>query len=262
MIPSSVPDRLGNLKVLVVDDHPVNREFLRAGLSELVGRLDLADSGEAAIERCRNETYHVIVMDLHMPQLDGLATANRIRDLEGPSSQARMVVMTADARPEERARLLEGGFDAYLSKPLSIMQLTAALGQIVAPAASSEVKLHPWRHSGTEPLLDPEYAQAASHGDSETAARLGLMLSRELEEKLPLLDRWLIEGRNDRAADLLHQWTGAGGFAGAPRFSRACTTLRRALIDEAASSTGTAYTDFLRIARATSQALTSATAKE
>ncbi len=247
------------MKVLVVDDHPVNREFLRAGLSAIVGQLDLADSGEAAIQRCRTETYHVILMDLHMPQLDGLATANRIRDLDGPSARARMVVMTADARPEERSRLLDGGFDAYLSKPLSILQLTSALHQLMDPAGAREfTPEQQQRHAGSEALLDVQRALTAAHGDAGLASRLGRMLSQELDEKLPLLDQWVIEGHTDKAAELLHQWTGAGGFAGAMRFSRACGDLRRRLQDTAASSTGTAYTDFLRIARATSQALMSA----
>jgi len=253
---SSSADKLRDLAVLVVDDHPVNREFLRAGLSGIVGSLDLVDSGEAAVERCRNRTYHVVLMDLHMPQMDGLATANRIRDLDTPSAHARMVVLTADARPEERTRMLDNGFDAYLSKPLSIMQLVFALRQLFDPALARQPSRNPVRrYSGSETLVDLERAMSATHGDAEVASRLGLMMIRELEEKLPLLDQFMINGRKNEAADLLHQWTGAGGFAGAVRFSRACTTLRRSLEDPAASSTGTAYTDLLRIAWATTAAL-------
>ncbi len=255
MSDSFATDSLGQLKVLVVDDHPVNREFLRAGLTELVGQLDLVDSGEAAIERCGSQAYHVILMDLHMPNLDGLATAHRIRDLGGPAAEARMIVMTADARPEERARLLENGFDAYLSKPMSIPQIATTLRRILELGPAAALRPDPSDFSGTEPLLDLARARVATHGDDDSVARLGLMLGQELAEKLPLLDQWLLSGDKDRVAELLHQWTGAGGFAGATRFSRTCSTLRRSLQDQPSSSTGTAYADFLRTAWAACQAL-------
>lgn len=251
---ASAASTLRRLAVLAVDDHAINREFLRAGLADSVARLDVADSGPAAIECCRKQVYDVILMDLHMPHLDGLATIHRIRDLDTRSARARLVILTADARPEERARLLSEGFDAYLNKPLSIAELKRTLWALFAPAQAHNTQNQP-HESGSEPLIDSERAYAVGHGNSDTAADLGRMLSRELEQKLPLLDRMIAEKKIDEAAALLHQWTGAGGFAGALRFSRECGILRRRLLDPTTSSTGAAYLDFLRTAHATRQAL-------
>lgn len=253
---STSTERLRDTAILVVDDHPVNREFLRVGLSGVVGRLDLVDSGMAAIERCREHTYHVILMDLHMPQMDGLATANSIRDLDAPSAQARMVLLTADTRPEEQARMIDSGFEACLSKPLSINQLLAALQQVLGPGKAREpAASYAARHDNSAPLVDGARILAAAQGDPATADRLGLMLSSELAGKLSLMDQFIAEGRKREAEDLLHQWTGASGFAGAVRLAQACRNLRQRLLDPAPSSIGTAYTDFLRIARATGEAL-------
>ncbi len=251
---ASVDSTLSPLAVLAVDDHAINREFLRAGLGDSVARLDVVDSGPAAIECCRRRVYDVILMDLHMPQMDGLATIHRIRDLDTHSARTRMVILTADARPEERMRLLAEGFDAYLNKPLSIIELKRALWGLFAPAQAHSTRTES-HQTGSEPLIDPDRVDAVALGNPDTAADLGRMLSRELEQKLPLLDQMLAERQIDQAAALLHQWTGAGGFAGALRFSRECGILRRRLLDPATSSTGAAYLQFLRIAHATRQAL-------
>ncbi|TVS13744.1 MAG: response regulator [Wenzhouxiangella sp.] len=255
MTGSSLPDALRALNVLIVDDHEINREFLSIGLADKVARVETSADGASAVERCRTESFDVILMDLHMPQMDGLATAHRIRDLPGSSARSRMIVLTADARPEQRERLLAAGFDAYLNKPLSITDLIEALTELFEPQHGRKA-----RHDGdsprTTPLIDWTCALAAANGQEKTAARLAQMLGRELQERLPELDRMLAEGRKQEAAALLHQWAGAGGFAGAMQFSNACSILCRRLIQADPSSPGTAYAEFLRTAGATRQALT------
>lgn len=241
------------LRVLVVDDHDINREFLQAGLRRLVARVALAEDGASAIRLCRKEDFDVILMDLHMPRLDGLATANRIRDLESHSAHARMVALTADARPEERARLLEAGFDDYLNKPITLPALISAIEALFDPAA--QLPTGTSRPIAPTQLIDRERALEAANGDSALATRLQDMLAAELDDKLPELDRMIAEGRTEPAAELLHQWAGAGGYAGATRMTQACQMLRQRLLAGLDSSPGTTYANFLRIAHATRQTL-------
>ncbi len=236
----------------MVDDHRINREFLGTGLSRMVGRVALAEDGPGAIEVCKREDFDVILMDLHMPRMDGLATANRIRDLDTRSAHAQMVALTADARPEERLRLLEAGFDDYLNKPISIPDLVRAIEALFNPGARREAREHP---AAPTQLLDRSRALAAANGDAELAARLQDMLSRELDEKLPELDRMITARAYEDAAELLHQWAGAGGYAGATRMTQACRMLRQRLLSGLDSSPGTSYINFLRIAHATRQTL-------
>ncbi|MGY6553219.1 MAG: response regulator [Wenzhouxiangella sp.] len=254
MSSTSAESKLRELAVLVVDDHRINREFLSAGLRDSVARLDLAADGASAIDYCRERVYDVILMDLHMPQMDGMATAHRIRDLDGPSARARIVALTADTRPEVRSRLLTGGFDAFLNKPLSITELKDTIWELFVPARARPVRV-PKPISGSEPLIDAQRALSNAGDKPQAAAELGAMLSLELTQKLQLLDQMLKQQRIDDAGALLHQWTGAAGFAGAVRFSRSCAALRRELLEPASSSPGTAYMHFLRVAHATRQAL-------
>jgi len=240
------------LSVLVVDDHRINREFLGTGLSRVVGRVVLAEDGPGAIERCENEDFDVILMDLHMPRMDGLATANRIRDLDFRSAHAQIVALTADARPEERLRLLEAGFDDYLNKPINIPDLVTAIEALFNPKIQRARQEHP---ASPTQLIDRSRALAAANGDAELAERLQGMLARELEEKLPELDRMMATRDYREAAELLHQWAGAGGYAGATRMTQACRMLRQRLLSDLDSSPGTSYLNFLRIAHATRQTL-------
>jgi two-component system, NarL family, sensor histidine kinase BarA len=245
--------RLAELAILVVDDHAINREFLKTGLGRLAQSVDLAANGLEAIELCRQKSFDVIVLDLHMPQMDGLATANRIRDLDEAASDARMIVLTADTRPEERTRLLNAGFDHFLNKPISIPDLAEAIEQTFRPGGppvlTDQHRIAPTR------LIDEERALAASNNDPALASKLRRMLTEELETGLFELDAMLNKGERDKAAGRLHQWSGAAGYAGALRFGQCCRVLRQQLLADMDSSPGSSYLNFLRIAHATRQAL-------
>lgn len=241
------------LDILIVDDHAINREFLRAGLGRLAKSVNLASSGPEAIKLCAESHFDVILLDLHMPQMDGLTTANRIRDLETSSADARIMILTADTRPEEQTRLLNAGMDQVLTKPIAIADLAAAIdGQTGHRTRST---LPGQRHIASTGLLDQQRALAAANNDQELARKLQGMLEKELQPGLAELDRMLKKGHIKEASALLHQWAGAGGYAGATRFGQACRSLRQSLNRDMDSSPGTAYLDFLRVAHATRQAL-------
>jgi CheY-like chemotaxis protein len=250
---SSTPDLIKTLRILVVDDHAINREFLKTGLGRLAGSIDLAANGLEAVERCREAHFDVILLDLHMPQMDGLTTANRIRDLDGPSAEARMIVLTADTRPEEKTRLLNAGFDDFLNKPISIPDLVASIEAVFNPDRS-RVQTESL-HITPSSLVDTERALAASNHDPELAGKLKAMLASELETGLPALDQLLQKGQYKQAGAVLHQWAGASGYAGAILFSQSCHVLRQRLLSGLDSSPGTSYLNFLRTAHATRQAL-------
>ena len=238
----------------MVDDHAINREFLRTGLGRLAKSVDLASSGPEAIDLCVKKHFDVILLDLHMPQMDGLTTANRIRDLDSSSADARIMILTADTRPEEQSRLLNAGMDQVLTKPIAIADLAGAIsGQ--SSRHDARPKSPGQRHIAPTHLLDQQRALAAANNDQTLAHKLQGMLEKELRPGLERLDQLFREQRYKDASALLHQWAGAGGYAGATRFGQACRSLRQCLNRDMDSSPGTAYLDFLRVAHATRQAL-------
>lgn len=119
------------LRVLVADDEPVLREVLAAMLTALACDVEVVENGAAALERVRAHRYDVILLDMHMPVLDGVSAAREIRALR-PTQ--RLIALTANAYPEDVQRCYDVGVNAFLSKPVTLARLSAALAG--APASA------------------------------------------------------------------------------------------------------------------------------
>ncbi|MEM6306046.1 MAG: response regulator [Pseudomonadota bacterium] len=117
----------GDLKILLVDDNSINRKVGAKILGRLGYAADLAKSGQAAIEACQAKPYDLVLMDIEMPEMDGLAATRALR--EGiPAGQIPFIVaLTANALAEERQHYLDSGMDGYLSKPIDLDDLMEAL---------------------------------------------------------------------------------------------------------------------------------------
>jgi signal transduction histidine kinase/CheY-like chemotaxis protein len=123
--PEAAPRVARSLSVLVAEDNEINALLIRALLSKLGHRPEGVTGGVAAVDAwakaCeRNEPYDLVLMDIHMPGLDGLAAVRRIRSLEIETGAARtpIVALTANAFPEDRQAALAAGMDDFLVKPL------------------------------------------------------------------------------------------------------------------------------------------------
>jgi len=124
---------LGHLRVLLAEDHPINRKLCQLMLEGISIRPDLAVNGLEAVRLCSEREYDVILMDCNMPELDGYGATAAIRKLEaGRNRRTRIVALTANALIGERERCLEAGMDDYLTKPFTVRQLTETLRAIPA----------------------------------------------------------------------------------------------------------------------------------
>jgi len=112
-------------RVLVVDDHPVNREVLVRQLELLGLAADTADDGAKALAAWTQGNYAAVLADIHMPGMDGYALVRCIRASEGERRQGRtpVVAVTANALKGEEERCLAAGMDAYITKPVNIDRL-------------------------------------------------------------------------------------------------------------------------------------------
>lgn len=118
----------GTPRILVAEDHPVNQRLVLLLLHRLGQRADLAGNGLEAVAAVRERPYDVVLMDVRMPELDGLAATRRIRALPGP--QPWIVAVTAE--PGGRAACLAAGMDDHLTKPLVAAELAQALSRSAA----------------------------------------------------------------------------------------------------------------------------------
>jgi signal transduction histidine kinase/CheY-like chemotaxis protein len=131
---AAVPEgqRLGErhpLRILVAEDNVVNQKVAIAMLDRLGYRADLAANGLEAVTAVRQVPYDVVLMDLQMPELDGIDAMRQIHQEHPEDRRPRIVALTANALEQDRAACLAAGMDDYLSKPLHRERLEAILGR-------------------------------------------------------------------------------------------------------------------------------------
>ena len=120
------------LRVLVAEDNRVNQFVVKSLLERLGHSCVLAADGEAAVERAREGQFDVILMDCHMPKLDGCDATIQIRSREAEGQRVPILALTASVLTEDRNRCYASGMDAFLAKPITAAALEAALANVVA----------------------------------------------------------------------------------------------------------------------------------
>lgn len=114
------------IDVLVVEDNPVNQRVAQKTLERLGHRVTIAATGDEAITRATSGRYELILMDLQLPDVDGVEATRRIRN-HAPTRHVPIIALTADASREDRERCLDAGMNDHLSKPLRRTDLERAL---------------------------------------------------------------------------------------------------------------------------------------
>jgi len=118
------------LRILLAEDNEVNQKVGKLMLSKIGHQVDIAENGRDALDAVRRSFYDVILMDVHMPVMDGLESTRRIRADLPPERQPHIIAMTASVTPEDRTACADAGMDGYLPKPVRAADLAAALAAI------------------------------------------------------------------------------------------------------------------------------------
>jgi signal transduction histidine kinase/ActR/RegA family two-component response regulator len=130
-------DATQGLRILVAEDNEVNRLVISSLLVHLGHSCDMAGDGLEALAMVTSKTYDLVLMDIQMPNLDGMAAARRIRALEGDVAQIPIIALTANAMVEDRNAYIAAGMDDHVSKPVEAKEIAAAISRVLAlqPAA-------------------------------------------------------------------------------------------------------------------------------
>ncbi len=115
------------LRILLVEDNPVNQKLAMHLLERLGYQADLAANGLEALDVLRGQTYDVVLMDVQMPEMDGLEATRHVRQEMAEEAQPHIIAVTANAMKEDRDKYLAAGMDDYLSKPIRVTELVTAL---------------------------------------------------------------------------------------------------------------------------------------
>ncbi len=146
------------LRVLVAEDHEINRKYLRALLDKLGHTPVFVINGVEAVQAVRESAYDIVLMDLHMPVLDGIGASIEIRALPAPRSRVPIVTLTADAFADTRERCIAAGMDDFLTKPVNLRELAEVLARQVGRVGQPGLAR---RHSASsDALIDTQVFDA------------------------------------------------------------------------------------------------------
>ena len=126
------------MRVLVVDDHDINRRAIQLILQPLGCDITTAADGMAALKICEQTAFDLIFMDVRMPELDGRETTRRIRAGDGPNSGVPIIAVTADTSPDDIAACTEAGMTYFVPKPITPPMLLGAITHVMTMAQSDE----------------------------------------------------------------------------------------------------------------------------
>lgn len=217
---SSVVDLQG-IRILLAEDGYDNRELIQTVLRQAGAKVTSVENGRLAVEQAKAHAFDLILMDMNMPEMDGLA-ATRILRHDGYTQP--ILALTANAMTADVERCRQAGCNEHLAKPINRLQL---IQTIASYAGRHTMKSGTAQPPASEPAGQPNATVSQLPGESEMAAILGDFVSH-LEERVNEM-RKVCEGeRYDELRQCAHQLKGAGGSYGYPLLSEACATLEEA----------------------------------
>lgn len=219
--PAAAAAEFDGLRLLLVEDHPVNREVVLALLEPTNIEIDIAVDGREAVTKAASGAYDLILMDVQMPVMDGLAATREIRRLPAHASTP-IIAMTADAFAEDRTRCLEAGMSDYVAKPFEPAHLTALIHKWTSRPAPQTAAPTPDALAGdaagaNDDGIDFEHGNLISHGKPERYLDL---LKDFVQESANDIARMRAEVRSLAMADARrtsHSLKGAAALMGATR---------------------------------------------
>ena len=207
------------LDILVAEDNNVNQKVVQQLLAHLGYRVDLVANGVEALDALARQHYDVVLMDIHMPEMDGLEATRRLRERHGATP--RVIAMTANAMPGDREKCFAAGMDGYVSKPIELDALRAAL-TAAAPAVPAPDEGIIDRHR-----LD-QLLELADDDNPTLALDIVALFVNDSPQRLREIERALEESDAAGVASASHRFLSSIENLGALRMRAPCIALERA----------------------------------
>ncbi len=241
-----------SLRVLLAEDNEVNQQVATFMLESARYRVDIASDGKKAVAAFAESRYDLVLMDLHMPHMNGLDATRAIREFEaGERRRTPIIAMTARALPEDREACIEAGMDGYISKPFRRTDLDNEVARVLEGAVDASYsdtrRMRGDGAEGGEPRVhgtttdadgshqivsfDPERLDHILGDDREMIQEFVQFFIDDFPSQVAALEDALATGDTVRAEHVAHTIRGASGNLGFLRISRAAGFIEDALRD-------------------------------
>jgi len=220
----SISDPPSSLSILLVEDNPVNQKVATKMLQRLGYFADVASNGLEAITAIKTKRYHIILMDLHMPEMDGIQATETIRSLG--KDDVCIIAMTADVTTQIKEECYQAGMDAYLSKPVKSSALAEVLQKYAARQTSTpKVKKNSIIDEATFQNL------LASIGEDDTEAIIEILETylEDLNSSVNKIFRDFQESNLSALKRSIHTFKGTSATMGALSLYSLCQNLEECL---------------------------------
>jgi CheY-like chemotaxis protein len=220
-------------RVLLAEDNEFNRMLIERVLRTLNCEVDSAPTGREAVRKFHQSKYDLVLMDCHMPDLDGLEATRQIRAVEGPNRRVPILAITAGTVPGVRQACLQAGMDDFLAKPFALSTLRRKASHwlsMAPPAPTSSVQpvaeavARPATRSSSTSLpnsVDLSRLQelAEEAGSPRIVEELSLIFVEDMERRLETLREAAAERGERKLLSVIHSVKGACGNFGALRMA-------------------------------------------
>lgn len=219
------------MTVMAVDDNPANLKLIGALLEDKVQHVELCDSGHQAVDRAKQMQFDLILMDIQMPDMDGIRACELIHQLPH-QQQTPVIAVTAHAMAGQKEKLLSAGMNDYLAKPIEEEKLHNLLlrykpgANVAARLMAPEPAEFIFNPNAT---LDWQLALRQAAGKPDLARDMLQMLIDFLPEVRNKIEEQLVGENPNGLVDLVHKLHGSCGYSGVPRIKNLCQLIEQQL---------------------------------
>ncbi|KJU67883.1 hybrid sensory histidine kinase BarA [Salmonella enterica subsp. enterica serovar Heidelberg str. CFSAN00327] len=219
------------MTVMAVDDNPANLKLIGALLEDKVQHVELCDSGHQAVDRAKQMQFDLILMDIQMPDMDGIRACELIHQLPH-QQQTPVIAVTAHAMDGQKEKLLSAGMNDYLAKPIEEEKLHNLLlrykpgANVAARLMAPEPAEFIFNPNAT---LDWQLALRQAAGKPDLARDMLQMLIDFLPEVRNKIEEQLVGENPNGLVDLVHKLHGSCGYSGVPRMKNLCQLIEQQL---------------------------------
>ena len=214
------PVEAKSLRILVAEDNTVNQKVILLQLKKLGYSADAVANGLEAVEGVRKIPYDVVLMDCHMPEMNGYEATRAIRQMSGRAQLTRIIAVTANADPEERRKCLDVGMDDYLIKPINLEKLKNAMGGIASDIGAAQGVV---TASDADAIVDG----LKSFGDAAVIGELIDLFLGDAPGKITQAQKAIDAENAAETREAIHSLKGSARNLHAEALARACENLEQ-----------------------------------